>query len=369
MYFYAAMVSARILRLNFIGIRVAILSDITCLRRRTPMTLHARARTISIVFIAAVLLLQSTGHAQTAQNNQAQSSPFDWTPPKPRTNKTPFAPKPFAGNNIFKGEAETWLAETISKGFRGQVENKFLTDYVTRVGNHLAANSVAPNRAYKFVVIEDEDDDAMSVGGGFIYITTGMLKTVESEDELAGVLAHEIGHDAFGHTPKTITRQLFWMTGIKQVKTRADVEDALEKLFVEFARNYLEALGESLLGFSRFNELEADRAAFYNVYKAGYNPSAVNAFMKRMAQKDKRKLGKEYNRRQLLAFLFGSHPPRAQRITALSWESNFVKMPDKDARYQSSAFVRMKNCLADNGTRDGDAHSNESDQKSQKKRQ
>lgn len=89
------------------------------------------------------------------------------------------------------------------------INDKFVTDYVSQVGNHLAAHSVAPTKQHQFIATYDLAVNAMSVGGGRIYITRGMLDQVESEDELAGVLAHEIAHDAFGHAPRTVTRQLF----------------------------------------------------------------------------------------------------------------------------------------------------------------
>jgi predicted Zn-dependent protease len=182
----------------------------------------------------------------------------------------------------------------------------------------------------------------MNMGGGRIYINLGMLKVLESEDDLAGVLAHEIAHDAFGHAPKAVTRQLFWMKGTRKVKTSAEVESALKTLLSEYEKKPFAAFGENLLGFARFNELEADRAAFYNTYKAGYNPHALATVLKRMEREIKEEMGKDYRMYQFLTVLCGSHPPTGQRSMAFSWESNFVKMPPKDARHQSSAFDVMK---------------------------
>jgi predicted Zn-dependent protease len=68
---------------------------------------------------------------------------------------------------------------------------------------------------------------------------------------------------------------MFWMTGTRKVKTPAEVELALAKLLGEYEKKPTAAIGESLLGFARFAELEADRAAFYNAYQAGYNPYAL----------------------------------------------------------------------------------------------
>jgi len=269
-----------------------------------------------------------------------------WTPPPSRTAKTPFAPKPFSGHNIFKGEAEVWLADAIAHSANDIVtplDNKAVSEYVTQVGNNLVSYSTASQKHYEFIVTGASLPDAFTAGGGRIFISLGMLSKVESEDELAGVLAHEIGHDAFGHTSRTISRQMFWLTGTKKFNSAAEVSEALEKLLHEFKKQPLNELGETLLGFSRFDELEADRAAFYNTYRAGYNPCALATVLKRMARDEKAEMGTgSYNTDQLLMLLLSTHPPTAQRSMALSWESNWVKMPPEKARYVTPAFNDMK---------------------------
>ena len=269
-----------------------------------------------------------------------------WTPPPSRTAKTPFAPKPFSGHNIFKGEAEVWLADAIAHWANEMVtplDDKAVSEYVTQVGNNLVSYSTASQKHYEFIVTGASLPDAFTAGGGRIFISLGMLSKVESEDELAGVLAHEIGHDAFGHTSRTISRQMFWLTGTKKFNSAAEVSEALEKLLHEFKKQPLNELGETLLGFSRFDELEADRAAFYNTYRAGYNPCGLATVLKRMARDEKAEMGTgSYNTDQLLMLLLSTHPPTAQRSMALSWESNWVKMPPEKSRYVSFAFDEMK---------------------------
>ncbi|MEK6282635.1 MAG: M48 family metallopeptidase [Acidobacteriota bacterium] len=289
-----------------------------------------------------VLLL----YAFAVAGPQQVSIKSTWTPPASRPAKTLFAPKPPGGDNIFKGEAEIWLAEAVEElegGVFTSIDDKVVLDYVSQVGNHLLSYSVAPRKQCEFIVTTDWTPDAMTAGGGRIFISRGMLEQIESEDELAGILAHEIAHDAFAHASKTVTRQMFWITGTRKVQTSAEVESALANLLSEYEEKPIAVIGESLLGFARFDELEADRAAFYNTYKAGYNPHALATVLKRMARQKKEEMGTDqYRQYQFLVLLFGNHPPGAQREMALAWEANFVKMPAKDSRYQSVAFDAMK---------------------------
>ncbi len=101
-----------------------------------------------------------------------------WTAPASREAKTPFAPKPLGGDNIFKGEAEIWLADAVEKlegGILTPIDDKVVVDYVSQVGNYLVSYSVAPKNQYEFIVTTDWTPDAMTVGGGRIYISRGML--------------------------------------------------------------------------------------------------------------------------------------------------------------------------------------------------
>jgi beta-barrel assembly-enhancing protease len=167
-----------------------------------------------------------------------------------------------------------------------------------------------------------------------------MLKAVTSEDELAAVLSHEIGHDQFGHIPKTVTRQFFWMTGVKKVGSQAEIEKDLTELFLAYDKNNFAAVGERLLGWSRNDELQADKAGFYTMYKAGYNPEAMKNVFRHYLSKEK--ASSNYDSDYFFTLLFGSHPPSSQRVTALKWESIWIKMPEKTESYKSDAFEAMK---------------------------
>ena len=197
--------------------------------------------------IAAIVLLVlsvSVGRSQ----RPGIATPV-WTPPPPRRAKTPFAPKPLPVHNIFKGDADVWLADAIEKlecGVAGPLQDKLLTHYVAMVGGHVAKHSVAPTRDYQFIITVDDSARASTAGGGRVYISVGMLRLLANEDELAAMLAHEIAHDAFHHPAKMVTRQMFWLTGTENINTPEEAEAALEELN-DALDNPLIALGDRLL--------------------------------------------------------------------------------------------------------------------------
>jgi predicted Zn-dependent protease len=293
-----------------------------------------------------VLLILSFSLSATAQAALPTPAMPAWTPPAPRTKAmTLFAPKPISGDNIFKGAGEKWLAEAIIHLEVGQlrsINDQAVSDYVNELGQNLVKYSAAPNKVFEFMVLNDHEDNAFSIGGGRVYIDLGALQAASSEDELVSIIAHEIGHDVFMHAPKTVTRQLFWMTGKRKINSEPEAEKALQELEAAYEKHTLAVIGESVLGWSRFQELEADKAGFYNMYKAGYNPEAMKNVFRRFVAETKADTGEHYSDQYFLELLFGSHPPSSQRVTALKWESNWIKMPPKESQYQNAAFDAMK---------------------------
>jgi len=278
-----------------------------------------------------------------------------WQPPRPRLEaKTAFAPKFMPGNNIFRGEKEYWLADAVA-ATQGHWPNKFsdpsIDHYLSQVTQNLGQYSHEPSKHYEIQVINLRVANAFTAGGGKIYITRGMLREVESEDELAGVIAHEIGHDNFHHAGRTATRQMFWAAGIREVSSYHDTAEALKKLLAAYdpERNPLPALGEAVSGIGRADEQSADKAAFYFLYKAGYDPLALAKYFDRVADPTaaylRSEAGSAWPVFWTLSLLFDAHPPNELRAAALRWESNLVPAVAKDPGTDQTAFRTMKSRL------------------------
>jgi predicted Zn-dependent protease len=173
-------------------------------------------------------------------------------------------------------------------------EGRALNNYIQSIGrtivNNLDSDSRPENEhlTYRFTVLDDDTTvNAFAIPGGYICIYTGLIKTAENEDEIAGVLAHEVGH---------ITQQHYIdALGLQYVKKLVFGDDA--NVIVDLAA----AMGS--LKMSRDNEYEADSCGVEYLAQSGYNPSGMKTFLQKLAQSGSS------------AFeLFSTHPATDKRV-------------------------------------------------------
>ena len=203
------------------------------------------------------------------------------------------------------------VAATVLLGYKAK-DARDLNGYVNTVGQALAQFSTKPETfgGYHFLVLDSDEINAFAAPGGLILVTRGLLQCCETEDELAAVLAHEIGHVEKAH-------------GLRAIKT-GRLNSALTILAVEAGKNLAgeqlaevtKAFDESIndiattlmnSGYSRKLEYEADAAAVEILKKSGYQPGALVAMLENMAK------GWDATRKDFAA----THPPPADRILQL----------------------------------------------------
>jgi beta-barrel assembly-enhancing protease len=156
----------------------------------------------------------------------------------------------------------------------------FVTSYINRLGRKLVAQLGPQPYTYRFFVIDDPNVNAMAVPGGYIFVTTGFIRTMEREGELAGVLAHEISHVYARH----LARQMDKARGVNI----ATLVGGLAAVLVggPAAAAILattQAAGVSaMLKYSRDHEREADSLGFKWMLKAGYNPREMMSVFRKL---------------------------------------------------------------------------------------
>jgi len=163
----------------------------------------------------------------------------------------------------------------------GYYHNQPLQRYVDRVGQKLVLVCKRDDIDYTFTVLDSDEVNAFAVPGGYVYITRGLLAMLNNEAEMAGVLAHEIGHvvgrDSAALMSQNMLAQAAVLAGAVGAAAGggggADVAAASMQLF-----NAL------MLGFSREREYLADEQSVDYMFAAGYDPVRVRDFMMSLSQ-------------------------------------------------------------------------------------
>lgn len=142
---------------------------------------------------------------------------------------------------------------------------------VDNVGNKLVNNSIAKDTPYKYefhLLADERTINAFALPGGQIFITYALFSKLQNEDQLAGVLGHEIGHVLGKHSNERITDANFW-------KVLAMGSSAIDMGGVA------QQIGQGqLLKNGRGDELESDELGVYFMLEAGYNPEEMIGVMK-----------------------------------------------------------------------------------------
>ncbi len=163
--------------------------------------------------------------------------------------------------------------------YGGLYPNRALQTYIDRVGTEVVSESVASESPYifEFHLLDDPTTvNAFALPGGQIFITTGLLQRLETEAQLAGVLAHEVGHVIARHGAEHLARQQLGAALVNAVGVAASEtpEQGQQAAVVAQAINQL--IG---LRYGREDELESDRLGFQFMTNAGYNPQGIVELM------------------------------------------------------------------------------------------
>ena len=149
------------------------------------------------------------------------------------------------------------------------VRDEALTTYVSLVGLAVAGEAPRPDIIYRFAVLETPDVNAFAAPGGYVFITRGALGIMESEAELAGVLAHEVGHVNRRHVIEGIRKADF----MREVRDQAGLSGSTLDRAVGAGSNVL------FSGYSREDEAEADSLGVLYAASAGYDPTGLPTFV------------------------------------------------------------------------------------------
>jgi hypothetical protein len=221
-----------------------------------------------------------------------------------------------------------------------EIENKEITAYVQKLANQIVENSDL-HVPVKVTVLDSDEINAFALPGGFLFVNIGLIDKADTENELVGVMAHEIAHAAARHGPRLMKRATIAGVLMQAAQVGAIVATggALGPLAYYGLQYGFQGLGMiidlSLLGVSRDYESEADQLGAQYAWKAGFDPKGFITFFDKMAREE------GYVRS---ASFFRTHPAFLERI--LSTFSEISYLPKKrDLRLTSSDFDQTKQAV------------------------
>jgi predicted Zn-dependent protease len=185
------------------------------------------------------------------------------------------------------------------------LQDRVVSSYVDRLGQRIAAAAGPSGTGYRFFVTVDGDINAFAGPGGYVYVNTGTILRARNVSELAGVLAHEIGHVAKRHVAKNVSRQETANTarqiGMVAGAVAAGAAGATAANLIGGAASLA-----ALNSFGREAEAEADEFAAEVMPKAGYDPEGLVTFFQTL-------LGETHPGEHGSSFL-SDHPATEARI-------------------------------------------------------
>lgn len=189
--------------------------------------------------------------------------------------------------------------------------NYFMKMRLEKIGNKVAAASDRQDLVYHFRLIVDKDLNAFAIPGGYIYVNNALMEAA-NDDELACVLAHEIGHVAAKHSIKRMQAVLPYeltMAIIAGVTGQSEIVQLADMIIAN----------PVILHYSRQDELFADKLSVRYTKRAGYNPYGMVTFFEKLKEEAEKK-GSNIN-----IEILSSHPDLDKRIEFVKKEIELTK--------------------------------------------
>lgn len=191
----------------------------------------------------------------------------------------------------------------------GRYDDPELQDYVTRVGQRIAAVSHRPQLQYTFTVLDSEDINAFALPGGYVYITRGIMAYLNSEAELVAVLGHEVGHVTARHSVRQQSGAMATGVGATVIGILTGSGDLA---------SVANMAGTALVsGYGRDMELEADSLGAQYLDRLGYDPDAMIDVVRLLKNQESFELQQartENREPRVYHGVFATHPDNDTRL-------------------------------------------------------
>lgn len=212
--------------------------------------------------------------------------------------------------NIFTEEKEVYLGDAIAEQIQSDykvVEDPEVTAYLTSIGNRLTKNLPINRLRFQFFLVDLPDANAFVLPGGRVFVSRKLIAAARTEDELAGVIAHELGHLVAHESAIDTTRQFKEVLGVTSVSDRKDIFEKYNQLIENLNRKP----GAFKPRDREKGQLFADQAGLFALVLAGYDANAMATFWDRIT-------GIQGRKGSWISELFGTTRPEEKRMREMS---------------------------------------------------
>ena len=213
------------------------------------------------------------------------------------------------------------------------ITDPVVNEYINRLGQNLQRNSDT-KLPFTIKILDVEEPNAFALPGGFMFVNAGTILLADDESEVAGVMAHEIGHVAACHSARQATRgnlaqfamiPVMIMTGgLAGMGINQAANFGIPAIFSKFGRNF---------------EAQADYLGIQYAYKAGYDPNGMVNFFEKLNALIKKRPG-------FTMKLYGDHPQPPDRVAKSQQEIDTILPAREQYIVDSSDFEQVKKRLA-----------------------
>ena len=183
------------------------------------------------------------------------------------------------------------------------IQDQKLLAYVREIGEKLVRHMPPTGLKFQFFIIDIPEANAFNTPGGYVFISRKLIGFTKTEDELAGVMAHELGHATVRHSASDISELLKKILNVTQLGDRKDIT---EKYNLLIERERTKRISQSS-NHDSAQQVEADRLGLFAMVAAGYDPNAFSEFFARLTEA-KAKSGNWFTN------IFGSSSPTEKRL-------------------------------------------------------
>jgi predicted Zn-dependent protease len=239
-----------------------------------------------------------------------------------------------SGMNFFTFDREREMGKQLSQAAEATMKlfnDSVVYEYVNRIAQNIAINSDL-KVPLVLKIVADDQVNAFSLPGGYVYVTTGLLNEADNEAQIAGVIGHEVAHIAARHGTRTVSKATFWASILRTaavISPGGAIAEFPKIVGADFSANVLFAKME------RGAEDEADLLAVEYAYSAGYDPVEYAVMFEKVKALQKSKPS-------AVARMFESHPATESRIRKVQRVIEDY-LPDRDQyMVTSSGFDDMQ---------------------------